>query len=185
MKKTVVTFGLISGGISSLMMLLTLPFMDRIGFDRGEILGYTTIVLSFLLVFFGVRSYRENVGGGVLTFGRGFTVGLLITLVSCACYVATWQVIYFKLAPGFMDKFAAYSIERARQSGASEAEVQKTAQQMQTFKSMYDKPLVNAAITLIEPMPIGLVVTLISAATLRRRESVSRDPSQRTQVQVI
>lgn len=185
MKKTVVTFGLISGGISSLMMLLTLPFMDRIGFDRGEILGYTTIVLSFLLVFFGVRSYRENVGGGVLTFGRGFTVGLLITLVSCACYVATWQVIYFKLAPGFMDKFAAYSIERARQSGASEAEVQKTAQQMQTFKAMYDKPLVNAAITLIEPLPIGLVVTLISAATLRRRESVSRDPSQRTQVQVI
>ena len=127
MKKTVVTFGLISGGISSMMMLLTLPFMDRIGFDRGEILGYTTIVLSFLLVFFGVRSYRENVGGGVLTVGRGFTVGLLITLVSCACYVATWQVIYFKLAPGFMDKFAAYSIERARQSGASEADVQKTA----------------------------------------------------------
>ena len=168
MKKTVVTFGLISGGIASAMMLLTLPFADQIGFDRAEILGYTTIVLSFLFVFFGVRSYRENVGGGTLTFGRGFTVGLLITLVSCACYVATWQVIYFKLAPGFMDKFAAYSIERARKSGASGDEVQKTAQQMQAFKAMYDKPLVNAAITLIEPLPIGLLVTLISAAVLRK-----------------
>src|SRR4026207_1657041 len=125
MKKTVVTFGLISGGVSSLMMLLTMPFLDRIGFEHGEVIGYTMIVLSFLLVFFGVRSYRENVGGGVLTFGRGFTVGLLITLVSCVFYVATWQVIYFKLSPGFMDKWTAYAVERARASGASEAEVQK------------------------------------------------------------
>lgn len=185
MKKTVVTFGLISGGVSSLMMLLTMPFLDRIGFEHGEVIGYTMIVLSFLLVFFGVRSYRENVGGGVLTFGRGFTVGLLITLVSCVFYVATWQVIYFKLSPGFMDKWTAYAVERARASGASEAEVQKTAQQMQTFKAMYDKPLVNAAITLIEPLPIGLVVTLISAATLRRKEAVSHHPSPGTRVQVI
>ncbi len=95
MKKTVLTFGVISGLISSVLMLTTMPFMDRIGYDRGEIVGYTAMVLSFLLVFFGVRSYRDNVAGGNLTFGRGFTVGLLITLVSCVFYVATWQVIYY------------------------------------------------------------------------------------------
>src|SRR6185295_13922229 len=100
MKKTVVTFGLLSGGVSSLMMLLTLPFIERIGFDRGAIFGYTAILMSFLLVFFGVRSYRENVGGGAVSFGRAFTVGLLITLVSCVFYVATWEIIYFKLWPG-------------------------------------------------------------------------------------
>jgi len=59
MKKTVLTFGLISGAIMSLMMLGTLPFIDKIGFDKGEIVGYTGIVLSFLLVFFGIRSYRK------------------------------------------------------------------------------------------------------------------------------
>jgi Protein of unknown function (DUF4199) len=76
MNKTVLTFGLISGAISAAMMLITIPFVDKIGFDKGEILGYTTIVLSALLVFFGVRSYRENVAGGRLTFGRGFAVGI-------------------------------------------------------------------------------------------------------------
>jgi hypothetical protein len=151
------------------MMLLTIPFMDRIGFDRGEILGYTTIVLSFLLVFFGVRSYRENVAGGALSFGRAFTVGLLITLVSCACYVATWQLIYFKLDTGFAEKYAAYSLEKARAEGATPEELARSAQQMASFKKLYDRPLVNAAITLIEPLPIGLIVTTISAAVLRRR----------------
>lgn len=168
MKKTVVTFGLLSGAVSSLMMLLTVPFLDRIGFDSGEVLGYTTIVLSFLLVFFGVRSYRENVGGGTMTFGRGFTVGILITLVSCACYVVTWEIIYFKLAPGFADKYSAYAIEKTRASGAGQHAVEETARQMQQFKQMYDRPLINAAITFVEPFPIGLVVALISAAVLRR-----------------
>ncbi len=76
MKKTVLTFGLISGAMSSVLMLSTVPFIDRIGFDKGVIVGYTAIVLSFLLVFFGIRSYRENVGGGQITFGRALSVGL-------------------------------------------------------------------------------------------------------------
>ena len=82
MKKTVLTFGLISGAVSSAMMLLTIPFMDRIGFGRAEVIGYATLVASFLVVFFGIRAYRDHVAQGALTFGRAFTVGLLITLVS-------------------------------------------------------------------------------------------------------
>lgn len=168
MKKTVLTFGLISGAVSSAMMLLTLPFIDRIGFDKGEILGYTTIVLSFLLVFFGVRSYREQ-SGGAMSFGRGFTVGLLITLISCTCYVLTWEVIYFKLMPDFVEKYSAYTVEHLKASGASQKSIDASVKQMQDFKLMYANPLVNAAITFTEPFPIGLVVTLISAAVLRKK----------------
>ncbi|HEX4566253.1 MAG TPA: DUF4199 domain-containing protein, partial [Vicinamibacterales bacterium] len=104
MRKTILVFGLLSGGVASAMMLLTLPFMDRLGHGDGAlVLGYTTIVLSFLFVFFGVRSYREQQAGGALTFSHAFGVGLAITLISCACYVATWEFIYFKITPDFMD----------------------------------------------------------------------------------
>ena len=74
MKKTVLIFGLISGAITAGGMLATLPLADAIGFEKGEVLGYTLIVLSALMVYFGVRSYRENVGGGRLTFGRGLNL---------------------------------------------------------------------------------------------------------------
>lgn len=168
MKRTVLTFGLISGAVSSAWMLATLPFLDRIGFERGEVLGYTSIVLSFLLVFFGVRSYREN-SGGKLTFGRGLTVALLITLISCACYVVTWEFIYFKLAPDFNEKYQAYLIENLKASGASQQEIDRNAREMQDFKNMYDDPLMNAAITFTEPFPIGLLVSVVSAAALRKK----------------
>jgi len=169
MKKTVLTFGLIGGALSSAMMLATLPFVDAIGFDKGAIIGYTTIVLSSLMVFFGIRSYRENVAGGRITFGRGFLVGLLITLLSCACYVVTWEVIYFKLMPGFGDKFAAQMVESVRASGANQAQIDEAAANAKQFKAMYDRPGMNAALTFVEPFPIGLAITLISAGILRKK----------------
>jgi len=171
MKKTVLTFGLISGAISSSMMLAVMPLVDRIGTDKGEIIGYTTIVVSFLLVFFGIRSYRENVGGGRITFLRGLTLGLLITLISCACYVITWEIIYYKLMPGFADKFATYMVEQVRASGASQQVIDAKLQEMKAFKVMYDKPLFNIAITFMEPFPIGLIITMISAAILRKKRA--------------
>jgi hypothetical protein len=168
MKKHVLTFGAISGAVSSALMLATVPFMHRIGFDKGLIVGYTAIVASFLPIFFGIRAYREQ-SGGTLTFGRGFTVGLLITLISCACYVATWQVVYFKLKPDFWLDYTAFAVEQKRASGASAQDVEKMRQELTAFKTEYDKPLVNAAYTFLEPFPVGLLITIVSAAALRRK----------------
>jgi len=83
MKKTVLTFGLIGGAIMAAMMFATMRFVDKIGINKGEIIGYTTMIVAFMLVFFGIRSYRENVSGGRITFGRAFAGGILITLVAC------------------------------------------------------------------------------------------------------
>ena len=171
MKKIVLTFGLISGAVLSVMMLLTIPFMDRIGFSRAEVIGYATMVAAFLLVFFGVRAYRDQMAGGTLTFGRGFVVGLLITVVASVCYVATWEVIYFKMAPGFAEKYAAYAIESVKRSGASQEKIDATTRQMQTFKQMYDNPLTNAAMTFVEPLPVGILVSVISAVALRKKRA--------------
>jgi len=169
MKKTVLTFGVMSGAASAVMMLATLPFTDALGFDKGEIVGYTAIVLSFLLVFFGIRSYRQHDGAGRITFGRACAVGILITLITCAFYVATWEIVYFELKPDFGEKYAAYMVAQAKASGASQEAIDASVRDAQRFKEMYDKPLVNAAITFTEPFPIGVAMTVISAALLRRK----------------
>ena len=172
MRKIVLTFGLIAGAILSAMMLMTLPFLDRIGFDKGEIIGYTTMVLAFLMVFFGVKSYRDNVAGGSVTFGRALTVGLLITAVASVCYVATWEVIYYKLAPDYLEKYSAYALEKEAASGATEAQLAEKRQEMAEFAEMYKNPLVNIAFTLLEPLPVGLLATFFSAWMLSRKRPV-------------
>ena len=169
MRKIVLTFGLISGAILSAMMLLTLPFQDKIGFENGAVIGYTTMVLAFLMVFFGVKSYRDNVAGGKVTFGRAFKVGLLITAVSSVCYVATWEVIYYQLAPDFGEKFAAHAIEKAKKSGATDAQIAEQTKQMNEFKEAYKNPLVNIAYTMLEPLPVGILITLVTAGVLSRK----------------
>jgi hypothetical protein len=42
---------------------------------------------------------------------------------------------------------------------------------------MYDNPLLNAAMTFLEPFPIGLVITLVSAAVLRRKPESQPAPT--------
>ncbi|HEX3184973.1 MAG TPA: DUF4199 domain-containing protein, partial [Pyrinomonadaceae bacterium] len=125
MKKTVLTFGLISGAVMAALMMTTVAFIDKIGFENGTIVGYTSIVLGFLLVFFGIRSYRENVGDGYISFGRAFSVGILIALISSVIYVLTWEVVFHNWLYDFPEKYTAYVIQKAQASGVSAADVDR------------------------------------------------------------
>jgi Protein of unknown function (DUF4199) len=177
MRKTIITFGLISGAISSLMMVATVPIARKMGIDQGVFLGYTSIVLSFLLVFFGIRSYRDNIGNGQITFLKAFAVGISITLVSCLCYVVTWEILYYNFLTDFWDKYGGHLVEKLRASGASPEAVQAKLEQVARYKELYKNPLINAALTFIEPFPIGLGITLISALVLRRKPRLQPEPS--------
>jgi Protein of unknown function (DUF4199) len=169
LKKTILTFGLISGFISSLMMIASVLLAERIG--HGYVLGYTTIVLSLLLVYFGVRSYRDNVAKGAITFGKAFLVGLAITVISCLLYVASWEIVYFNFMPDFMDKYADGMIQKIQASGKSAPEIQDQVEKLNKMKVQYKNPFYNMAYTFIEPFPVGLVITLLSAAVLRKKAS--------------
>jgi hypothetical protein len=136
---------------------------------KTEIFGYTGIVLAALLVFFGVRSYRENVAGGKISFSRGLGVGVLIALVCSCCYVATWEILYFGAMPGIGDKIAACMVERVKNSGASQEKVDEMVTMTESYKKLWQNPVTNAAVTFIEPFPIGLAAALITAAVLRRK----------------
>jgi hypothetical protein len=178
MKKIVLTFGLIAGAILSAMMLITIPFQDEIALDHSLIIGYTTMVIAFLLIFFGVRSYRDNVAGGTVGFGRAFGVGMSIGLVASLCYVAMWQVVYFNFMPDFLTKYQAQVVAQARAKGESEAAIAKTTAEFERTAELYNQPLFNAAFTIIEPLPVALLVSLVSAGVLSRKRRPEDAPSR-------
>lgn len=169
MKKTVLVYGLVSGVLASGMMLAATRYILRKELGKADLIGYSSMVLVALLIFFGVRSYRRNVGGGKLTFRRGFLVGLGITLVSSAVYLATFQVLYYRLYPGIQVVYAECMVERAAQAGASREELEEKAAQARQIVELYENPLANIALTLMEPLPVGLVLSTLSAAVLRKR----------------
>jgi len=170
MKKTVLTYGLLSGGIAALLMLGMALYTgnDPEKFSNGEVFGYAGIILSMVFVFLGVRAYRDQVASGVISFGKAFQVGLFITLISCTMYVIAWLLISNTLMADFMDVFINESLKKLQASGASAAEIARKTAEMEDFSERYKNPVFKAAITFLEPFPIGLAVTLISAAILRR-----------------
>jgi hypothetical protein len=153
------------------MMLVTMVFHDEINPEHSVLIGYTTMVLSFLLIYFGVRSYRDNVAGGRVGFGRAFTVAILIGAVASACYVAAWEVYFFNYNPDFLTKYQARELARARERGESDAEIAKRQAADEKLARIYQNPIYNSAMTFMEPFPVALVVSLVSAGVLSRRRT--------------
>jgi hypothetical protein len=172
MTKTVLTFGLISGLILSVLMGGNMLLANKIGSGHSLVLGYTTMVASFLLIYFGIRSYRDNTLGGQISFGRAFACGLLITLITTVCYVAMWEVLYFNFIPHFMDGYFAAQIHKVQSSGLDPATAAAKVAAIQHSQQLYQNPFVNMAYTFMEPLPVGLIITVISAAVLRRKAPV-------------
>lgn len=171
MRRIVLTFGLISGAViaGATAVMLPLCLNGTIRFENSQLLGYSTMVLSFLAVFFGIRTYRQEVLGGAITFGKAFQVGILITLVSCAVYVVGWEIVYWGFLPDFGDTYAAHVLERMRAEGASAEALAAETRKMDHFRELYRNPFFNVGITFLEIFPVGLVVTLVSAGILRRK----------------
>ena len=172
MKKTVLTFGLIAGVMISVLMDSSLLLSSKIGSGHSMAIGYTIMVASFLLVYFGIRSYRDNNLGGQISFGRAFACGILITLITTVCYVGTWEIIYFNFIPHFMDGYFAAQIHKVQSAGLDPATTAARVAAIQHSQQLYQNPFVNMAYTFMEPLPVGLLITLISAAVLRRKAPV-------------
>ena len=176
MKKTVLTFGLISGLMISVLMGGSLVLANKIGSGHSMVLGYTMMVASFLLIYFGIRSYRDNNLGGQISFGRAFACGILIALITCVCYVAMWEILYFNFMPHFMDSYWAAQIRKVQSSGLDPATTAAQVAAIEHSQQLYQNPLVNIAYTFMEPLPVGLLITLLSAAILRRKPLSNSTP---------
>ena len=175
MRKVVLTFGLIAGAIISIFLIVAMALWEQgiLTFDSSEFIGYASMIIALSMVFFGIKSYRDNYQNGVIKFLRGLQVGILISLVASLMYAAVWEVYYQtnrEVRAGFMDKYVDHCINKMKNEGASQAEVDQKVKEMTDMKEMYKNPLIRFGMTLFEIFPVGVLITLISAAILRRKE---------------
>ena len=80
-----------------------------------------------------------------------------------------WEVLYFNFMPHFMDGYFAAQIQKVQSSGLDPATTAKQIAAIQRSQQLYQNPFVNMAYTVMEPLPVGLLITLISAGLLRRK----------------
>lgn len=173
MKKIVLTFGLIAGIIIVAMFFITDPFANDMEMSNAQLVGYATMVIALSTIFFGIKVYRDKHLAGEIKFGKAFLLGILITLVAGVIYSAGWE-LYVSTTGLDMQKFyndyAAAGIEKMKEAGASAQEIKEATASNDQMMSAMQNPIIRFLFTMfMELFPVGLVISLISAAILKNK----------------
>ena len=172
MNKIVLIYGLIGGLIISVLMWLTLG-SERVDFENGELIGYTTMVVALSTIFFGVKAYRDKHLDGRITFGKAFLLGLYIALVASTLYVASWMLLSATTGDYFMVQYYEHAKQEMESSNMPAEEMNAKLEEMQQFAELYKNPIVKIGFTYLEILPVSLLVSLLVAAILKRKEARS------------
>jgi hypothetical protein len=174
MRKVTIIFGLIAGVTVSIFSFFIMALCENgtITFDKSDFIGYGSMIIALSMIFFGIKSYRDNYQNGAIKFIKGLQVGLLITLVASLIYAAVGETHYqinSAVHVAIMDRYADYHI-KMREKGTSPAEIDQKVKEMADLKEMHKNPVIRLGITMAIILPVGIVIALFSAAILRRRE---------------
>lgn len=170
MKKNVMVFGLIAGVIVSVLMVLSMMrcYNDP-NLEHSMLIGYASMLLAFSFIFVGIKNYRDKYNDGLITFGKAFKIGALISLIASTIYVVVWLVDYYLFMPDFMDKYVAQALREAKTNGASSLELAKLSKELAFSQEMYKNPVMVVLFTYMEILPVGLLTSLVAALILRKK----------------
>lgn len=172
MKKNILAYGLIAGAIVAILMAINVASCVRSGkFDSSIVVGYATMIIAFSMIFVGVKNYRDKYNDGAISFGRAFKIGFLIALIASTIYVVAWLIEEQLFFPDFMEKYTAHEISKIQSSGAGAGEIARKTEELNQAKKMYHNPVIKILMTYAEILPVGLIVSLISAWILKRKKA--------------
>jgi hypothetical protein len=158
------------GSLSGLVIILTI--MAGVVFAKGsffnsEVFGYLVMLVALTFIFVGVKRYRDIERGGVIGFGRALAIGLGIAVVASAIYVGVWEIYLASTDYAFMGDYTAAMIRHAEASRMKPEALAALRTEMATLATNYMNPLFRIPMTFAEIFPVGLLVSLVSAALLR------------------
>jgi hypothetical protein len=168
MLRLILIYGSIAGLIVAVPMVWgMLALTPATAPENGWLIGYLTMIVALTAVFLGVKHYRDKVLGGAIRFLPALLVGLGISAVASVFYVVGWEISLAASGFDFATSYSKGMVEAARAKGASPAELQKAMADAAAFVTMYRNPVYRWGITFIEMFPVGVLISLITAAVLR------------------
>lgn len=167
MKRTIFTFGAIAGLVVITGMIVVMRLAGDEGMQLSEWLGYLIMILALSVIFVGIKRHRDRELGGVIRFGQAVLVGLGISAVAGVIYVGVWELYLASTDHAFIEQYTTQLIEAKKAAGVSGAELATAIAEVESMKEQYANPFFRIPITFLEIFPVGLLVSLVSAALLR------------------
>ena len=170
MKKTIIRYGIASGLVISVFMIISMYLYSKDGFDFSGCMyyGFGTMLVALSLIYFAIRQYR-NLEPEKYKYGTALLIGLGISLVCAIMYVITWEIIFNNFFPDFMEKYAQFYLQGLEQKGMAATELAAQKAQMDEQVIMYQKTWYRMGITFTEIFPMGLLVSLVAPIFVRKK----------------
>lgn len=179
MSRIILIFGAAAGVIVAVPMCLLVANAEPGSPATSHFTGYLIMLLALSLVFLGVKRLRDRELGGAIRFVPALLAGLGISAVASVIYVIGWEITLAVTDFAFIDSYSTAAVDSARAKGASAAEVEAVIAKMDEFRRQYANPLFRLPVTFIEIFPVGVLISLISAALLRNSRFLPATPLRR------
>lgn len=166
MSRTILGYGLLSGAVIILGIIITIVIGG--GAPHSSVwLGYLIMLVGLSSILLAIKQHRDKVLGGVIKFWPAFLIGLGVAVVASLAYVLIWEVYLALTHYSFMEQYVAASLAQKKAAGLDGAEYAKLAADLEAMKRSYANPLYRLPMTFSEIFPVGLIVALVCAALLR------------------
>lgn len=167
MQKIALTYGVISGTITILTMILGLMVSDGGSFLSSELFGYLIMLIALSMIFLGIKRYRDQELGGVIRFLPAFAMGLAIAVIAGLVYTLVWEFYSMSNGYAFIDNYVNSAIEAKRGAGLTAEKLAQEIAALEEMRTDYGKVYIRMPMTFLEIFPVGLIIAILSAAILQ------------------
>jgi hypothetical protein len=159
--KQAMTYGAIIG--IALVVYSVLLYITGMTFSKG--LGFIQYIILFGGIFMGAKSYRDNVLGGAITYGKALWLGVLISVFVGIINVFFNFLMMRYIDPGLIDKYMAIMEEQFENSRFIPAD---------QFEEAMERS--RDAMTAVWSLPVGVlsftffgfIISLITSAFVKK-----------------
>ena len=168
MLKKILSYGVVAGLIVGVpLSCITISMSGHAMMRYGMVIGYLIMLIALSTVFVAIKRHRDADLGGVIKFWPAFGLGLGISFIAGVIYVLSWEAACAIAHLDFASSYSNAMIAQQQAKGVSAEALAKLTLQMEQFKVQYANPLYRLPMTFAEIFPVGVLVSLVSAALLR------------------
>lgn len=168
--KSNLTNGLILGLIG-IVYSLVMYFLDL---STNKTLGYIFFVIQIVVMFFLVKSYRDNYMHGMITFGQAVGAGVVICLIYAIIMAVFSYILYAFIDTGLTAKLIAISEEAGLKKGYTQEQVDLGMK----FTRKIMTPAFISIMSIVSNMFFGTIFSLLVAIFVKKEGNPLIDSSE-------
>lgn len=158
--KANLTNGLILG-LTGVVYTLVMYFLDL---TFNQVQGYVFMIIQILLLYFLLKSYRDNFMFGQITYGQSVGAGVIISLYSAIIAAIFMYLLYTVIDSGLTEKQLAFVEEKMMSKGVP----QQAIDAGMNFQRKLMKPEIMAPFSILSSVFGGTILSLLISIFIKK-----------------